>query len=359
MEKYRNRILIGIGIALIIYVVLLLILDNEGRFTRDVLAHLQTYPVYVFGLAILAQIAVGFFRFLEWHYYLGVIGARDKISLMDSLVIFVSGFMLTVSPGKMAELLKAVFLKGKTGVPVARSAPVVIAERVIDGMAVIVVLFFAVLIAGDDVDISDYRGLIFASAGILLFGLIAVQIRPLAYFLLGLVEKLPFIQRLHEPLVEFYESSHEIFKLRHVIPTMAMGVGVYLSSAIGFLFIMAGFGLTITWTLFLQALFIVGVTSAIGALSFIPNGAGVTEVSNVVLLIVVVAPSNPLVTEGVAATAALLQGFFHKWFRVLVGMAVAVIFRKRLLSETLEADIAELEAERHPQSVYPVERGNV
>jgi uncharacterized membrane protein YbhN (UPF0104 family) len=87
----------------------------------------------------------------------------------------------------------------------------------------------------------------------------------------------------------------------------------------------------------------VGVTSAIGALSFVPNGAGVTELSGAAMLMAIVAPANPALTLGVAAAVALLHGFFHKWFRVLLGLAVAVIFRERLFSLAVEVELAALE----------------
>jgi len=64
------------------------------------------------------------------------------------------------------------------------------------------------------------------------------------------------------------------------------------------------------------------------------------------MLMALVAPHNALLTTGAAVTAAVVQGVFHKWFRVVVGMLVAVVFHKRLLPDTLEADIAEMEAER-------------
>ena len=181
------------------------------------------------------------------------------------------------------------------------------------------------------------------------FGLIAVQIAPLVYFCLDITAKIPVIKHIHTPLVEFYESSREIFKLKHVIPTTLMGMGVYLSSTTGFVLILWGFGLDITWTLCLQTAFIVGVASAIGALSFIPNGAGITEVSNLAMLNTIIAPSNPEMTLAVAATAALMQGFFHKWFRVVVGMAVAFIYRKRLFTSELEDEIAKIENQRTSQ----------
>src|SRR5690606_34394135 len=119
------------------------------------------------------------------------------------------------------------------------------------------------------------------------------------------------LRRMHGWLFDFYESSREIFSLRHVIPTTLMGVGVYMSSVVGFVIILAAFGIDITGIVFLQAMFIVGVASAVGALSFVPNGAGVTEVTDTLLLTTMLGMS-----PAAAAAAALIQGFFHKWFRV-------------------------------------------
>lgn len=134
----------------------------------------------------------------------------------------------------------------------------------------------------------------------------------------------------------FYESSREIFSLRHIIPVMFLGMGVYMSSTVGFIIILWGFGLDISWTVFLQAAFIVGVASAVGALSFIPNGAGVTEITNFAMLMAVVAPQNPILTVPIAGASALLQGFFHKWFRVIIGAGMTLTYRHYLFTNELK-----------------------
>ena len=226
---------------------------------------------------IICQSFVILFRFIEWHYYIQVIGAKGKISVADSAIIHISGFTLVVSPGKAGELLKAVFLKAKTGIPIARGMPVVIAERIVDGIAVIVIMAITLVLAGDSLDLGDYDGIsrviIFSSSALIVAGLIVIQIQPLAYFFLNFIENLPLIGRLHQSLVTFYESSREIFKLRHVIPMSVVGVGVYGASSVGFVIILMGLGVSIfhgncSW----QTTFILGVTSAVAALSFVPNG---------------------------------------------------------------------------------------
>jgi glycosyltransferase 2 family protein len=356
MRKYRTRFFIGLVLARGLYRVYLVVIDSRVQLegTAGIGETLALFDWRLLPILILSQCAVILFRFIEWQLYMGVVGARQKMSLADSAIIFVAGFMLVISPGKAAELLKAVFVRAKSGVPAARVAPAVIAERVVDGLAVILLMMVTLVLAGDSLNLGTYGGvdynlvsrtIVFSSAAVLLFGLVAVQIQPLAYFCLNLIARLPLIKRIHQPLVAFYESSREIFYWKTVLAALIPGTGVFLASSLCFLAVLSGFGLPITGTLVLQATFIVGVTSAVGALSFVPNGAGVTEAGSTVLLLAMLAPADPVMTPAVAAAASLIQGFFHKWFRVLVGLVVAVIFSGRLFAGDVDTLLDEAGAE--------------
>lgn len=348
MQKYRNRLLVGLAIVFIIYIALL-VFSN----TNDLLAQLSVFPWILIIPIVLLKFTAWFIRFWRWQYFLGVIDASRKISLFDSALIFVAGFSMVVSPGKIAEILKAVVLRLKTDVPVARSAPVVIAERVVDGVAVLVDAFVAFLLAGSAIDLGSYRILMIASAGLLVFGLVAIQVRPLAYFFLNIIARLPLIKRLHPALVEFYESSNQILKLRHLIPTSILGSIAHLIDAFAFCIVVSPF-VPITWTLFLQGIFITGLTAAIGALSGVPNGAGITEVSSSEMIMVIIAPFHPQITATIALTIALIDGFFHKWLRVIVGTLVAIIFRRRLFPSSMDNALAELERTAVNTGTIPV-----
>lgn len=348
MQKYRNRILLGFAVVFVIYVGLL-IWGNAA----EVITHIRSFPWLLLAPVILLKFIAWTLRFLRWHYYLYVIGASTKISVFDSAIIFVSGFSMAVSPGKIAEVLKAVILKMKTGVPVARSAPVVIAERVVDGVAVLIMSLLAFFLAGDAINIGDYRFLIILSGVLLAGGLVAIQIRPVAYFGLNLLARMPLVNRLYKPLVEFYESSREVLQLKYVIPTTFLGMLAHITDAIGFAIIVSGFGVPLTWTLFLQSIFITGLTAAIGALSGVPNGAGVSEVSSSSMVSAIISPFFVFVTPSIALTIALIDGFFHKWFRVLVGTLTAIIFRDRLFPSSLEDAIADAEQEKSSSAIQP------
>ncbi len=361
IRKYRNQIFLGLLLILGLYILLLVIFDSQGQLSAEdgALAQMRAFPWWLVIPIGITQFFVIAFRFLEWHYYLGVIDARDKISLFDSIIIFVASFTMVVSPGKSAEVIKAALLKSKTGVSIARSTPVVLAERIVDGLAVIIIVFVSLFVAGNQLNLGAYgaidydllsRSLIYTSMLLIVSGLIVIQIRPLALFFLNILGYIPLLRRLQQPLTDFYESSREIFHLRHVIPMTFVGVGVYVWSIAGFVIILYGFGLDITWQLVLQAAFIAGVVSAIGAFSFVPNGAGVTEISTLGMLLALVAPLQPMVTPAMAAAIALLTGLFLKWFRVLLGLVVGFVFRKRLFSEDLERIFEEVERERETSS---------
>jgi uncharacterized protein (TIRG00374 family) len=357
MKKYRNRLLSGVFIATAIYIVYLFLADSQlGDGDNSLRAALGAFNWSLLPWLVFTQCLVILFRFIEWQYYLGVIGARSRISVSDSFVLFVSCFVLVISPGKAAEVLKSVLLKAKTGIAFARSVPIVLAERIIDGLAVIILMSLALVLASDLLSLGVYEGvdygalsrvITFSSLAVILGGLVVVQIRPLAYAVLGFISRLPLLRRASAPLTTFYESSREIFQLRHVLPMTVVGTGVYFASALCFILVLHGFGLEISWTMAMHATFIVGVTSAIGALSFVPNGAGITEISTTGMLLAMVAPHEPLMTPAVAAAASLIQGFFHKWLRVFIGLFVAVLFRRRLLDDNVSATLNEYERLRY------------
>jgi len=74
-------------------------------------------------------------RFFKWQYYL----KRLKIDVpwVKSFLIFISGLSMAITPGKVGELLKCYLLKRSTGEPISRTSPIVMSERLTDGIAML------------------------------------------------------------------------------------------------------------------------------------------------------------------------------------------------------------------------------
>src|SRR5437879_1464363 len=74
-------------------------------------------------------------RFFKWQYY--VKRLKIEISSGESLWIFLAGLTMAITPGKVGELLKSYLLKRSTGVSISRTSPIIVAERLTDGIAML------------------------------------------------------------------------------------------------------------------------------------------------------------------------------------------------------------------------------
>lgn len=96
--------------------------------------------------------------------------------------------------GKIGEALKSLWLKNLTGAGVARTLPVVAAERLSDAMAC------ALLASAGVVAYPLYWPAFATVLAVLVGGIVVVQIRPLSLWLLGIAERLPLVSRFAHSL---------------------------------------------------------------------------------------------------------------------------------------------------------------
>lgn len=325
--RYRKQAFITGAVIFLVYAALLIFASAQ-----ELMNHLTVFPWLVLIPVIVLKMSAWFIRFWRWHYFVQQVGGARCLKLGDSAVIFLTGFAMVISPGKMGELLKAVFLQRKAGIPFASGAPIVIAERVVDAIAVLVMVLIVLLVRPQAVELGIYSPLMIGAVLLLVIALYAVQMQPLAQMAVTVVERVPVVRRLSAGLAEFLISSRQVLHPRLLVWTTFLGMVAHALDALSFALIVAGFGVPLDATLYLQAVFITALTALVGGLSGVPNGAGVTEVSSSVMITALIAPTAPFLTPGVALTIAIIEGFFHKWFRVLVGIAVALFFRQRLFA---------------------------
>jgi uncharacterized protein (TIRG00374 family) len=330
MKDIRNKLILGALFGLAIVAVLLLYSD-----LKEVGAHLQSFPVPmilpVLGLTLFNYVL----RWVKWHYYLHVIGVRN-IRVTDSAALWVSGFVLAISPGKVAELLKAVILRTMTGTPVARSAPIIIAERVTDGLAMLVL--GAIGLGGILIASVEHNGVMlrylpsyFIILTILLAGVTIIQIRPLFLWILQKAEHIPLVGRISHSLYHLYESSYELFRPKALLLSVFLGIVSWAGECIGFFFILQGLGLTPTWLLLWQATFMLAAATIIGAVSGLPGGLGAAEFTIAAMMQTLVLGHQD---AGLAGTATLLIRLFTLWFAVMLGLITAAVFRHRLFPDS-------------------------
>lgn len=302
-HSLARRLSAGLVFGFLVFLALILLGD-----IRQVGQRVQTFQWSLYPLALLLTLFNYTLRFVKWHYYLGQIGASG-LTVRESARLFVAGFPLAVTPGKVGEALKAVWLKQKYQVPVARGIAVVLAERISDGLGVLALSTLGVIAY------PQY----WPAFAIILAGLLAIilisQIRPLALGLLAFGERLPLVQRFIHPLREFYEGSFALFRPKSTLIAVGLGTISWLGEGIGFYLILVGLGIPPGWQPLSIAVFVLAFSTVVGAVSTLPGGLGAAEASIAGMLALLLGLPGDL-----AATATLLIRFATLWFGVSLGL---------------------------------------
>jgi glycosyltransferase 2 family protein len=310
VNKLLPRVLLGVAAGVALYVGFSLWAD-----ARKVGEALAAFSWPALGLGFLLAAANYLVRFLRWQLYLRLLEVR--VPALESLLVFLAGFSLTVTPGKLGEAVKALLLRQSRGVPASRTAPVVVAERFTDLVGLLAL--GAVGAFTFDVD----RRALAATALLLAAGLVVISVESLALFFLRMFQRLPGGKRLSGRLDEFYRATKTLLRPRALLPAVGLAALAWWFECVAFWLIVRGFpGTDLELP---AATFIYAAMTIAGALSFLPGGLGVTEAGMLALLGKLCVGC----TRGVAAAATFLTRICTLWFAVGVGLLALVLFARR------------------------------
>lgn len=290
-------------------------------------------------------------RFCKWQYYLRRLNVR--IFWGRSLLIFLSGLSMAITPGKVGEVLKSYLLKRSTGVPISRSAPVIACERLTDGIAMIG-------LAATGLVLFRFGWELLLVLFILGIGLILlVQQRSLSLALLGYAERLPGVARIAHLVRAFYESAYTLLQWRPLLLGILIGLVSWSGECAALYFVYVGLGVGPGLDLFIKAMFILAVSSLVGSASGLPGGLGTADGSMVALTHVLISPSATL-----GSSATLLIRLCTLWFGLGLGGTALLIFRstrhirlpeqEEQWEEQTEEDTGTFPLDAHLVSLQPV-----
>jgi len=258
-------------------------------------------------------------RFLKWQYFLRRVDVR--IGAWESLRIFLAGFSMTVSPGKLGELLKCHLLKERRGIPVSTTSPVVVAERITDLISMIVIAIIGLLMV-------KHPGALGAVAAGVIF-VVAVMTFLLwerAFGLLaGVLCRIPRMARHRESFGRFREHCSALLDFRSLAVSVPLGVLSWGAEALVLCLVARSMGLALPVGI---ALLAHAAGTIAGAVSMIPGGLGLTEIT-------IGATLTLAMPESDAAAVTLVMRFATLWFAVFLGVGVLMLLRtgrKRLRS---------------------------
>ncbi|MCS6915794.1 MAG: lysylphosphatidylglycerol synthase transmembrane domain-containing protein [Myxococcales bacterium] len=270
------------------------------------------------GAALLASLNYAF-RFWRWQLYLTELSVA--VPVLPSLAIFLAGFSLTLTPGKVGEVLKSYLLRARHGVPLARTAPIVVAERLTDLLAL---LLLGLCGAGSLMGRGELwlTGVGFALCALVLGTVASRRLAHGAIRLLGHLLPGGLRQRLLPRVQAFYDAAALLLRPRPLGWAVLLAVAAWMCECVAFLVILRTFAGV--HSSLLTATFIYAMTTVAGALAFVPGGLGVTE-GGMALLIVRLCPGAD---ESVAVAATLLVRLVTLWFAVGLGLVALLLLRR-------------------------------
>ena len=313
MSQLLRRTLYGVAAGVLLYVGAMIYFD-----IGPVADTLQGYAWGLFGVALALSAGNYLLRFLKWELALGWLGVRrdaPDLGLGRSLTIYLAGLSMSVTPGKVGEVLRSLLLKASDGVPFTRTAPIVVADRLTDLVALVILSLVGVA------QFPSYLPVVVVTAVLVVAAVIVLGSPRLLHAVLRFGTRIPGVRRLASRAEPLVDSTAALLKIRVILILSLISVVGWGLECIGFWLIVGGFGIDAPLSL---CTFLWAAGTLVGALSFLPGGLGATEGS------LVVAAQSLLVgvTQPIAVAATLLGRFATLWFGELVGgVALAVFLR--------------------------------
>ena len=290
----------------VLAVSVLVVLAGYGDF-GDTVDEIGKLPVLYLLAALGLASANYLLRFLRWAFYLRVlkISAPARVSAL----VFLSGLAMSITPGKAGELVKCYLLNSRTGVPVGRSAPVVVMERLTDVISVIILGLtgFALLPA-------PIIAVLAVALVVSVAGLMFVVSRR-ASTLAGL----PILSRWSDLLRDSQQGFRELAAPRVMAAGVAAGVVAWFAEGLALWVILKGIGSDVA---LVRALPIYAAATLVGAVTALPGGLIGTEGSMLALL------QGSGVTRAGASAGTVLVRLVTLWFAVTVGLVALLALRR-------------------------------
>lgn len=320
MSRLLRRTLIGVAIGLFGYILFLILFDL--RKVGDALAEFAWISVV---WALLLSSLNYLLRFWKWELALGWLDVRGgsgglhpptELELGRSLEIYLAGLSMSVTPGKVGEVLRSEFLRASNGVPFTRTAMVVVADRLSDLIALVVLALIGIA------DFPQFLPYVIGALVVVAAGVGVLGSPKLFGGFLSWCEKLPLVGGLAKKAHGLVDSSAVLLELRYIAVLSAISVVGWGLECVGYWLILNAFpGVEAS---LLLCVFLWSVSTLVGAVSFSPGGLGATEG-----LLGVFAVRFALgVTNPIAVASTLLIRLCTLWYGELVGALAVLSFMR-------------------------------
>jgi len=278
---------------------------------------LAAFPAALIVPLLLLSGANYVLRYWRWERYLRSFGV--ELPQRDSLVLYFASYVMVITPGKIGEVFKAGILRERFAVPLAIGLPVVLAERIFDFMAVLLLAAVGLLFwSGPLAGITT--GLLVAA--LVPAALIALRTDRVQAILMAWATRTPLLRTYQLELKDSLESLDRLLAPRAAMSALAISTTAWACECVSFWLVCRGLELPVG---VMPGFFVYAAGTLVGSLSFLPGGLGGTEATIIWLLTTLGIPA----ASGVSA--AFIVRLATLWLAVLLGFAVFLPNRRFFL----------------------------
>jgi uncharacterized protein (TIRG00374 family) len=310
-QRYKKRIIYSLVFGALVY----LGLSIYANLT-DLLNAFSEFKWLVFPLVLALAFCNYTARFFKWEYYTKVLGIN--IERKVSFLIFLSSFIMAITPGKVGEIFKSYLLKEQNGTSISKSAPIVLAERITDFLSLILLSLIGALMFGYETKLIIFTGIFF----ILL--IVLISSKKISYSIIGFFERFKSFSKISHRVHTAYDSINQMIRFRELMITLLLSIVSWFFECTGFYIVVNSFGIeNLVHVNIFAATFIYGFATIAGAVTMLPGGLGATDASIAFLLV-----SLQNIAQNISVAATLIIRVATLWFAVLVGIVSVLFYQK-------------------------------
>ena len=314
VQRYRDIAVLGGLFALVIVGLVGLALATGWQETVTQIRRLSLWQIGV--LLGLSLINYGF-RGLRWHLFARRLGLHT--GLFQNMRHFIGGFAMSVTPGRIGELVRMRWLRRETGWSFERTAPLALVDRASDLVAMALILAMAVVLSA-----TGFSGAIPVTIAALIAAYVATRpslLGGLAMFAYRLVGHWP---RLFARIRTAARSLQRFSNPTIMTAASALGLIGWLAEGFAFYMLLMWMGADIAfWT----AIGIFVFATLAGGLTGAPGGVGGAEAAMIGLLMLEQVPLE------ISLPATLIIRVTTLWFAIGIGFLTFPFAERASLKE--------------------------
>ncbi len=314
-----RRLMTGVLFGIVVYVGMIIISDYEL-----ILEALRDFPLYIIPIALLLATTNYVLRFFKWERYRKLL--EIDLDKKTSFLIYLAGFSMGVTPGKMGEVFKSWLIRKVNGTRISYSAPIVLAERYTD------LLGYLILVAiGGLATMPEYQWVFWATLGLCAVALVLIGSERFARIVTKGVSKTPYFWRVSKKVERSFATTRILLAPKELLFPTVLSVVSWGCECTAFWLIANG--MIDGEVDFLFAVFAYAFSAVAGAVLIIfPGGLGITEYTGGTLLrqeyTGLLGDGAMELARSKAAGAIILTRFCTLWFAVIVGLVATALFRR-------------------------------